>query len=95
MTLLIGLLIVFYLLFCWLFIFKKNDRQLSSPRRQYVQYGDPNKLPFWGDPDDWGFDRKMSIWMYYGDDEQLQDRYWKELDVWMGQEFDDDGNCID
>ena len=33
--------------------------------------------------------------MYYGDDEQLQDRYWKELDVWMGQEFDEDGNCID
>ena len=95
MTLLIGLLIVFYLLFCWLFIFKKNDRRLPSPSRQYVQYGDPNQIPFWGNPDDWGFDRKMCIWMYYGDDEQLQNRYWKELDVWMGQEFDEDGNCID
>ena len=55
-----------------------------------VDFGDPNQIPFWGDPDDWGFDRKSSSWMYYGADEELEARFWKEWEAWMGLELDED-----
>ena len=52
-------------------------------QKSLVNFADQNTIPFWGDPDDWGFDRKLQMWMYYGDDKELMDRYWKELDAFM------------
>ena len=51
--------------------------------RSLVNFTDQNRVPFWGDPDDWGFDSKLQMWMYYGANEELQERYWKELDAFM------------
>ena len=55
-----------------------------------IDFGDPSQIPFWGDPDDWGFDRKLSSWMYCGADEELEARFWKEWEAWMGLETDED-----
>ena len=49
-----------------------------------VDFGDPSQIPFWGDPDDWGFDRKLKCWMYYGTDEELEARFWEEWEAAMG-----------
>ena len=52
-------------------------------QKSLVNFADQNIIPFWGDPDDWGFDRKLQMWMYYGEDEELKERYWEELDAFM------------
>ena len=52
-------------------------------QKSLVNFADENVIPFWGDPDDWGFDRKLQMWMYYGEDEELKERYWEELDAFM------------
>ena len=52
-------------------------------QKSLVNFADQNTIPFWGDPEDWGFDRKLQMWMYYGDDKELMDRYWKELEAFM------------
>ena len=52
-------------------------------QKSLVNFADQNEIPFWGDPEDWGFDRKLQMWMYYGDDKELMERYWKELEAFM------------
>ena len=52
-------------------------------QKSLVNFADENVIPFWGDPDDWGFDRKLQMWMYYGEDKELKERYWEELDAFM------------
>ena len=52
-------------------------------KKSLVNFADENVIPFWGDPDDWGFDRKLQMWMYYGEDKELKERYWEELDAFM------------
>ena len=52
-------------------------------QKSLVNFADENVIPFWGDADDWGFDRKLQMWMYYGEDEQLKERYWEELEAFM------------
>ena len=59
-----------------------------------VNFGDPNQIPLWGDPDDWGFDQKLSSWVYYGADEELEARFWKEWEAWMGQSRDEGSNNV-
>lgn len=45
-------------------------------------YGDPDRHPEWGDPEDWGFDNEFGCWVYCGDDEALQQRWDAELTLW-------------
>ena len=52
-------------------------------QKSLVNFADENVIPFWGDPDDWGFDRKLQMWMYYGEDKELKERYWEELEAFM------------
>ena len=52
-------------------------------KKSLVNFADENVIPFWGEPEDWGFDRKLQMWMYYGEDKELKERYWEELDAFM------------
>ena len=70
----------------------KLPQQVIDLENALVDFGDPSQIPFWGNPDDWGFDRKLSSWMYYGADEELEARFWKEWEAWIGLESDEDGD---
>ena len=48
----------------------------------HTDYGDPNKRPQWGAPEDWGFDDMFGAWVYVGDDEDLEKRCDRELTLW-------------
>lgn len=72
----------------------KLPPQATDLENGLVDFGDPSQIPFWGGPDDWGFGRKLSHWMYYGADEELEARYWKEWEAWMGLEPDEDGKYV-
>ena len=64
-----------------------GDKRMTRSRVRY-DYDNPHQRPPYGEPEDWGYDNMFGVWVYVGDDKELEKRWNKELDLVESGEWD-------